>query len=266
MKTWFWLAGLGLAAAFLIVYFSVACTVGFGPQNENWDAYGEVPVEGPVKQPVSFWTDLGFVFAGLLALLWMDLTDREGAPNTMAYASSLSVPLGLLMVWMGPGSMLEHGTLNATWGWFDAASIHWYVLYVVGFVVLRWVPGADRSWAGRGIFWACAAAAALGIGIWTRLDGEASFPVSVGSLVVLTCVIGDSVGLERGGVVGYVRPWDVWALPSAGVLLAVGIAFLLTSTRGSSIAHFGHGLWHLCVAGASFFVWLYLRSERSPAP
>jgi hypothetical protein len=265
MKTWYCLAGLGLAAAFLGIYFAVACTVGFGPQNESWDAYGEVPVAGPVKQPVAFWTDLGFIAAGLLMLLWMDLSDGSTAPGAMSAATALSVPLGLLMVWMGPASMLEHGTLNATWGWFDASSIHWYALYVVGFVVLRWVPGGDRSWAGRGIFWGAFTAAAVAIGVWTRLDGRASFPMSVTLLVLLVVALIVSVVLERTGTVGYVRPWDLWTLPSAGVLLIAGIAFLLTSTRGSSIAHFGHGIWHLCVAGAALFVWLYLRSERAGA-
>lgn len=256
------LAGTLLAALFLGAYALVAATIGFDGPPARWEAYGEPPVGRPIQQPICFWTDLGFVLAGIAVLRRLDLAAAAGAApaNPMSGRSPHSVALGLIIVWMGPASMLEHGTLATTWGWFDATSIHWLALFVVGYLVLRWIPGATTSPWGRRAFWASQAAAWLAIGAWTWRDESVRARVSgvllalLGIAIVASLVLGRLAGLRFTG-----GAWRAFA----GLLLSfvAAVAFLVAGAKGGVAAPWGHGAWHLSCAASTFFIARLLAAE-----
>lgn len=252
-------AGLVLAGTFLAAYFLVAATVGFHGPPAEWIAYGEPPVGPPVEQPLCFWTNLGFVAAGLWWLRRLDRADPvPGAP--MRGPSPHAKALGLLMVWMGPASMLEHGTLTTTWGFFDAASIHWFGLFVVGYLALRAVPGAAASRRGAAIFWAGEAAAIVGLGAWTWHKDQVRMPASM----LLLALAGASIlaALLFGRRVGLRFERDAWRwLACAAASFAVGAGLLVAGAAGGPAAPWGHGAWHLCCALAMTFVARLLAAE-----
>ncbi|MBI3723518.1 hypothetical protein HY251_06135 [bacterium] len=258
----FALSGILLAAVFLGAYFLAATTVGFHGPEAPWEAYGETPVPGPVRQPLCFWTDLAFVIAGVAALRRLDRASRAGEPpaNPMSAPSSFSVALGLIVVWMGPASMLEHGTLTETWGWFDASSIHWFSLFIAGYLLLRAIPGAASSRSGRATFWASEATAWLVLGAWTWRDASVRIEVSkatlalMGSATVASLLLGRFVGLR------FARGAWRWFLALA-LAFAAGVGFLIAGARGGALAPWGHGAWHLCCGAATFFVAGFLGSE-----
>lgn len=259
--------GALVAALFLAAYFVVASTIGFHGPPATWAEYGEPPVGPPIQQPICFWTDLGFVLAGLLALRRLDGAARSASPpaNPMSGPSPYSLAFGLIVVWMGPGSMLEHGTLTSTWGWFDAASIHWFALFVIGYLLLRAIPGAAEAPRGPAVFWAGLAIAGLQLGVWTWYAEGARAVVSrvtlalVGVAMLASLTLGRRVGLRFTG-----RAW-VWF---AGVALAfaVGFVFLTTGAAGGATAPWGHGAWHLCCAVAVDFVARVLAAETERSP
>jgi hypothetical protein len=251
--------GALVAALFLVAYFVVAATIGFHGPPATWAEYGEPPRGAPIQQPICFWTDLGFVLAGLLALRRLDVAARSSTPpaNPMSGPSAYSLAFGLIVVWMGPGSMLEHGTLTTTWGWFDAASIHWFALFVVGYLLLRASPQTPRS---ATIFWVGLATACALLGVWTWHAEPVRMVVSRASLVLVGVALLASLSLGRRVGLHFTRRAWGWF---AGVALAfaAGFVFLATGAAGGPTAPWGHGAWHLCCAVAVDFMARLLAAE-----
>jgi len=256
-------AGAAMVVVFLVFYFSMAAGGGFKGTTEDWQSYGERPVSGPIRQPVCYWTAMAFVVTGLSALLWLDLTPRTSLPvNPMTGSTMFSVPLGLLMVWLGPGSMLEHGTLKESWGWFDASSIHWYGLYVLGYLILRWIPGGTERWLGRILFWVGHFLAAFLIGLWGALNSRVREPWT--GILLGVAGVGLLVSLIFGRWVGLTfEPIQGWIAFSLGMALFVfGLVVVKLGYEKGPTDNWGHPVWHVCVGLVTFCIFLILRAER----
>lgn len=245
--------GTALAGTFLATYFAFAASVGFDGPPASWEAYGEPPVGPPVEQPICFWTDLAFVVAGVAALRRLD---RAAAPSGPA------IGFGFLLVWMGPASMLEHGTLRTTWGWFDATSIHWFATYVVAWLALRALPGRGRS--RTILFFAGLAATWAAIGAWTwRVDGARMLASEVLLALAAAALV---AAVAFGRAVGLRLPQRAWAWAAlAAAAFAAGVALLDAGRAGGWAAPWGHGAWHCCCAAATYLVFRLLEEppERS---
>ena len=207
-------AGLAFGVTAIGAYFLVAATLGFHGPPADWRQYGEVPSAGLVRQPICFWTDLALVIAGVYSLR---LRPRA---------------LGFLIVWMGPASMLEHGTLCSNWGWFDATSIHWFALYVIGAVIaLRPV-------------WLLLAAAAVATGALTFPHEPWRGPATgilLGALVLVVPIALRVRGATR-------QTWRLF-FTSLGAF-GVATALLIAGRAGGLAAPWGHGAWHVVSAAA----------------
>lgn len=266
MNTMWVLAGLGLTGAFAAFYAIMSAAGGFGDRDSGWQEYCEAPRGRPIEQPFSFWSDLSFVVAGLAILLWVDTTESG---NPAATATIYSVMLGLLTVWLGLGSMLEHGTLNSTWGWFDSSSIHWWALFVLVYVVFGWlvppaqllepgvIAGASAAWLIPVIL----------VGILTARNTSWRTPTSI----VLMALLGVALVLDGVFENPPARRW--WFLLGAGFLLLFGLLSLLGSRKGGFLCRDEaatqrsfqwHGMWHILTAATTFFVYVYLRLQWPP--
>lgn len=270
--TFWWTAGAGLTLAFFLFYFIVGLTRGFGGRDEPWEEYCEHPGTGLIKQPVCFWSNIAFILSGMAALLWIDFTPTAPRANLMATATAYSVPLGLLTLWLGPGSMLEHGTLRRAWGWFDAASIHWYAFYVIQYIVFRWAFTAQEMMsAGPIVFFLVVQAAAMtGLGFLTHLVPASRMIATVIliALMGLALVVPEITQAAAGWPSG-LRRQGFWLI-GAAIFAVIGFIALFGSRKGAFLCPAGaehntfrqfHGLWHLCMAATTFFVTIYLRSE-----
>ncbi len=229
-RPWRAVAGVTLAAVFLASYFAFAAAIGFGGPPASWAAYGEAPVGPPVEQPICFWTDLAFVAAGVAALRRLDRTEAPG---------SRAVAFGFLLVWMGPASMFEHGTLRTTWGWFDATSIHWFSTFVAGWLLVRAVPRC------RALLGPCLVAVWVAIGAWTWRVEASREPVS------LACLSLVAVSLPAAATAGVRLAPRTWTwIAGAAVAFAAGMVFLVAGARGGAAAPGGPGARHVCFAAA----------------
>jgi len=292
MKTWFWAIGLGLFVVFLILYFSLNTAGVFTGPAASWTDYGEPPQGGAlVKQPISFWTDLAFVIAGLAALVIVDTQKKPHAYLPMRSASPYSVGLGLIMVWMGPGSMLEHGLLLTNWGWADAASIHWFTIFVILYLLMRCVSLTIDVFAGPShrslqhgsarrvveaivfyviYFAACALVGALTWDSVPRKDVSIGLMAATGVVYLLAMVptwvrwaANDRVVWDF--VPHFETPWHLIPVICTLVLFGTALVFLFTSAEGGSTAPGGHGVFHVCVASVAFCIFLTLFLEQDKA-
>lgn len=90
--------------------------------------YCETHVEGKVKQPWSTWSDLSFVAAGIWIMFILAFVDnkvnrRNSLINPMRHIGWLSMTYGMIVIFMGPASMLLHSAMKDWTGWFDSMSV-----------------------------------------------------------------------------------------------------------------------------------------------
>lgn len=210
-----------------------------------------------MQQPICFWTNLGFIAAGVA---WLRGLARGDGRGPMRGPTPYARALGLLMVWMGPASMLEHGTLTTTWGFFDAASIHWFGLFVLGYLALRARPGAAATRRGAAVFWTLEIAFALTLALWTWREEHVRMPISM----ILLGLVGVALlaALLAGRRVGLRFAPGAWRwFTGVALAFAAGAGFLVAGAAGGPAAPWGHGAWHLCCAVAMLCLARLLAAE-----
>ena len=217
-----------------------------------------------IQQPISTWSNLAFVAAGLLTVLIVG-TRPAPAPNIMAdRASVIPLVFGLLIIFMGPGSMYFHGSMKIWGGWFDNLSIFmWAALglsYSVTRVLMVWFKASRHIvW----VFWLVISAAA---GTALVLDPTAhriTQVAVVGAWVVIELLI--MIAAWMGRPPGFRRSTG-WAIAT---LVAFVIAFAVWIPSGAITRSWcdplspiqGHGFWHLFAAIGALLSYCYLASE-----
>ncbi len=84
---------------------------------------------GLLREPANALSNIGFMISGLIMLYWLRRDVRVGKATTLFHGAH---PVALLYasatIWLGPGSMLMHGT-HTVWGaWADNLSMVMYIL------------------------------------------------------------------------------------------------------------------------------------------
>ncbi len=126
------LGGLALFAA----VFVVAGLDGWGPRAENEQAIGEVSrwcervSGGFLREPVNTLGNLGFVAAGLamFVALARDSATRRPRTNRFIGTQPIAVLYAAAVVFLGPGSMVMHGTHTRFGAWIDNVSMVTFIL------------------------------------------------------------------------------------------------------------------------------------------
>ena len=131
----FYLA-LFISLAFLIIFFTLSA-FGVIQSVENSYLIGEASrwcekVSGGLfREPVNTLTNLGFMIIGLF-IFWTLCNDPKDNTNPFIGLNSISILYASVVIYLGPGSMLMHGT-NTEWGgWADNLSM-------IMFIILPWL-------------------------------------------------------------------------------------------------------------------------------
>ena len=126
--------GLAATITFFVLYFGVALTLGW--QNPAaWEpGIGQISrwcervQPGLIREPVNALSNLGFIVAGLW-MLWVLGADAGSNRSNMFKGRH---PVALTYAWavwfLGPGSLVMHGTHAAWAGWLDNLSMVMYIL------------------------------------------------------------------------------------------------------------------------------------------
>ena len=81
--------------------------------------------DGPFREPVNTLSNLGFMAVGLYILYKLS---NETSFNEFSGLNKITILYGICVVYLGPGSMMMHGT-NTEWGgWADNLSMVMYII------------------------------------------------------------------------------------------------------------------------------------------
>ncbi len=142
-------------AAFAVSYVVLGLD-GWGPRAANESAIGDISrwcervASGLLREPANTLGNLGFIVAGL-AMFWVLGRDEErGAPRLNRFVGQQPVALlyASAAVFLGPGSMVMHGTHTRFGAWLDNVSMVAYILipWLINVATLaRW---RDRAMLG----------------------------------------------------------------------------------------------------------------------
>jgi len=141
---------LGLAASFaFFVGYILFGWQGWSAPSAVEQAIGEVSrwcervQPGLFREPVNALSNLGFMIAGLWMLWLLGRDVKAGRTGTMFGHSPIALLYAGAAIWLGPGSLLMHGTHTAWGGWADNLSMVMYILvpWLTNVSVMgRWPP------------------------------------------------------------------------------------------------------------------------------
>ena len=127
----FYLA-VSISLLFLIFFF-ILSALGLIQSSENAYLIGEASrwcervSEGIFREPVNTLSNLGCMVVGLY-LFWILCNDPKNSNNPFIGINPISILYASVVIYLGPGSMLMHGT-NTEWGgWADNLSMIMYII------------------------------------------------------------------------------------------------------------------------------------------
>ena len=127
-----------LSASFIFLFvFFILSSFGLIQSSEGAGLIGEASrwcerVSGGLfREPLNTLSNLGFMVVGLY-MFWVICNDRQDSTNPFIGITPISLLYASVVIFLGPGSMLMHGT-NTEWGgWADNLSM-------IMFIILPWL-------------------------------------------------------------------------------------------------------------------------------
>ena len=121
-----------ISLIFLIIFF-VLSALGLIQSAESLSLIGEASrwcervSDGIFREPINTLSNLGFIFVGIY-LFWILSNDDKNSNNAFIGINQVSILYASVVIYLGPGSMLMHGT-NTEWGaWADNLSMIMYII------------------------------------------------------------------------------------------------------------------------------------------
>ena len=121
-----------ISLIFLIIFF-ILSAAGLIQSAESASLIGEASrwcervSDGIFREPINTLSNLGFMFVGLY-LFWILCNDDKNSNNSFIGINPVSILYASVVIYLGPGSMLMHGT-NSEWGaWADNLSMIMYII------------------------------------------------------------------------------------------------------------------------------------------
>ena len=171
------LIGLGSLAIFFIFYILVGSN-GWG-EPASWEqGIGEISrwcervKEGLFHEPINALSNIGFMVAGLF-MLWIlgrDQIQRKNASNFHGF-NSIALLYASVSIWLGPGSLLMHGTHTAWGAWADNLSM-------VMYIVLPWLINLSQ------------------LADWTRKQFFIAYSALILTYAISRAVFGEGMGIN----------------------------------------------------------------------
>jgi len=131
-KFYYFNLALFISISFLLI-FTLLSALNLIQSNEAAYLIGEASrwcerVSGGLfREPVNTLSNLGFMFVGLY-MFWILSNDENNSSNPFIGVNKISILYASVVIYLGPGSMLMHGT-NTEWGaWADNLSMIMYII------------------------------------------------------------------------------------------------------------------------------------------
>ena len=135
-KNYHFYLALSISTLFLFIFLALSY-FGLIQSSESIHLIGEASrwcerVSGGLfREPLNTLSNLGFMVVGLY-MFWVICNDRQDFTNPFIGITPISLLYASVVIFLGPGSMLMHGT-NTNWGgWADNLSM-------IMFIILPWL-------------------------------------------------------------------------------------------------------------------------------
>ena len=147
-RFFYFYTALSTSFIFLFVFF-ILSSFGLIQSSEGAGLIGEASrwcerVSGGLfREPLNTLSNLGFMVVGLY-MFWIICNDRQDSTNPFIGITPISLLYASVVIFLGPGSMLMHGT-NTEWGgWADNLSM-------IMFIILPWLYNiySMSSWTSK---------------------------------------------------------------------------------------------------------------------
>lgn len=216
--------------------------------------FNEYVHTGPVKQPINAWSSLGFYFVGLLVFSFTkrDSWQRKKPSPVFVKSPVLGYTYGSSLVVVGLGSAFFHASLTLVGQFFDVAGMYLLTAFMLVYAL------------GRLLRWPMTRLVLLYF-VTSTLLCTLLFYIPQARRWVFALVLVIALSLEFGRL-HYRQPsinakWlriGLATFATSYILWILDNAHLLSDPK--SIIQ-GHALWHLGGALASWFLFVYYRSE-----
>lgn len=224
---------------------------GWGPPAANEQPIGEVSrwcervSDGLLREPINTLGNLGFVAVGLLIFATLARDIERGATSSNRFTGHDPVALlyGAAALFLGPGSMVMHGTHTRFGAWIDNLSM-------VAYILIPWLFNLARlgRWRDRTFFLTYAVLLSLyGAGYWF-LGPDLGIGLDLFGLSIALWIISEVLH----------RWWSPWVRVGSGLVgFVVAAVFGLTPTEMMDAP--GENWW-------VFLFWLPGLLARQPPP
>lgn len=217
------------------------------------DCFCEAQGEGAITQPLNTYTNLIYVFFGMLVWGMAPRRDEPTAANPLLRQRIYSLTFACGLVAIGLGSFFYHASLTFVGQWFDLFGMYLLITLILLYNLARLIPFQGRAFALTYI------GVNIILGILQIILPQIRREVFAGLLVAALLVEAYLLLVKR--------PQVKWILfPAAIASMALGYAVWLLDNSAilcDPRSFFqGHAVWHFFTALAPFLLYLYYRSER----
>lgn len=225
-------------------------------------------MENAVRQPINTWTNLPFLFMGLLLIR----KAREDSQNRNRYNLMLSFPIytyiyGFSCLYLFLGSTFFHASLAASAQQIDMSGVYALALFPIFYnlnkiynVFYYKITKKTTKRTVQGfiaLFLVCLVIFSL---LKWRLDAFIVIPSMLAMILVTSLYLEYRVPNTTNKTL-------IWL---STLTIAIGIGFYALDVKkvfcNSNSLFQPHAIWHLFAATATFACYLYLRSENKTAP
>ncbi len=219
-----------------------------------------------IQQPGNTWSNLFYVLSGLLILWRLGKDRKQGliAHNPMITPTLFSIGYGILVLFLGPASMLFHGSLTSWGGWVDLLSLILFGSFLLLYDITRALKLNKVIFVIFYLLITIPMAILIAVLPSDLLIGNWLFTI----LVILFFILDVILLIKPKSLQRKAWPW--WWL----ALISIGIAFFgfwLWSNTGGPLCNLsgrdspwqGHAVWHLLSAVTTYSLFLYFRTEKT---
>ncbi|MCS6934770.1 MAG: ceramidase [Chitinophagales bacterium] len=133
----FYLA-LSWAVLLLTLFFLAVFNQWFGPPSGVGADFCEASRPGYIRQPANTWSNLGFVFFGLLMAWQLSHAKFDAYHNRFTRSPFTGLFFSCLVIALGPGSMAMHATETSLGGDLDMLSMYLVVSFAASYAMQRY--------------------------------------------------------------------------------------------------------------------------------
>jgi hypothetical protein len=235
--------------------------------------YCESLSNGLIEEPANTWSDLGFIICGLAILFAFSKSGPNGLPyrNRMTTTTFYPLMFGLVLIFMGPGSMYFHAWQIVIGGSFDGVSMYALCSFMIAYNWVRIME--DDTWF-HPWFWGCLLVASI-------INFAFMAAKFYNTDYIMFALMGGAIGLQIAAAAHSHIQTDHFGRVMfflGGFLVVLAGVFQLTSNLDGPLCNVewevfspssaiqGHAIWHVLAAIGLSLVYLYFRHQMDRPP